>query len=186
MGKRKDRWTAVLEGRYFSALLRLIAEHDLSGLAVHRLDDGEALQLDALAADELAALLEALLDGDADALDSGTSLLGQLQQTQQGAAVGQEVVDDENVVLGGEELLGDDDIINFLVGEGLDLRLVVVVVQVDAHGLFGEHHRHIAEMLGGHACDANAGRFDGQDLIDAQMTETTVDLLAQRHKQTDI
>ena len=100
MGKRKDRWTAVLEGRYFSALLRLVAEHDLAGSAVHGLDDSEALQLDALAADEVAALLEALLDGDADALDSGTSLLGQLQQTQQGAAVGQEVVDDENVVLG--------------------------------------------------------------------------------------
>ena len=90
MGKRKDRWTAVLEGRYFSALLRLVAEHDLTGGAVHRLDDGEALQLDALAADEVAALLEALLDGDADALDGGTGLLGQLQQTQQGAAVGQE------------------------------------------------------------------------------------------------
>ena len=98
MGKRKDRWTAVLEGRYFSALLRLVAEHDLAGGVVHGLDDSEALQLDALAADEVAALLEALLDGDADALDSGTSLLGQLQQTQQGAAVGQEVVDDENVV----------------------------------------------------------------------------------------
>ena len=83
MGKRKDRWTAVLEGRYFSALLRLVAEHDLAGGAVHGLDDSEALQLDALAADEVAALLEALLDGDADALDSGTSLLGQLQQTQQ-------------------------------------------------------------------------------------------------------
>ena len=73
MGKRKDRWTAVLEGRYFSALLRLVAEHDLAGGAVHGLDDSEALQLDALAADEVAALLEALLDGDADALDSGTS-----------------------------------------------------------------------------------------------------------------
>ena len=102
------------KGNTFSALLRLVAEHDLAGSVVHRLDDGEALQLDALAADEVAALLEALFDGDADALDGGTSLLGQLQQTQQGAAVGQEVVDDENVVLGGEELLGDDDIIIFL------------------------------------------------------------------------
>ena len=73
MGKRKDRWTAVLEGRYFSALLRLVAEHDLAGGAVHGLDDSEALQLDALAADEVAALLEALLNGDADALDSGIS-----------------------------------------------------------------------------------------------------------------
>ena len=137
MGKRKDRWTAVLEGRYFSALLRLVAEHDLAGGAVHGLDDSEALQLDTLAADEVAALLEALLDGDADALDSGTSLLGQLQQTQQGAAVGQEVVDDENMVLGGEELLGDDDIINFLVGEDAELRITYVdQIPIQASGKF--------------------------------------------------
>ena len=41
-------------------LLRLLAEDDLAGLAVHGLHNGKALQLDALAADELAALLEAM------------------------------------------------------------------------------------------------------------------------------
>ena len=41
-------------------LLRLLAEDDLAGLAVHGLHNGKALQLDALAADQLAALLEAL------------------------------------------------------------------------------------------------------------------------------
>ena len=43
----------------FSALLRLLAKRDLAGLAVHGIHDGKALQLVALAADELAALLEA-------------------------------------------------------------------------------------------------------------------------------
>ncbi len=45
--------------------MRLLAEHDLAGLAVHGFHDGKALQLDALAADELTALLEALFHGDA-------------------------------------------------------------------------------------------------------------------------
>ena len=133
----------------------------------------------------VAALLEALLDGDADALDGGTGLLGQLQQTQQGAAVGQEVVDDENMVLGGEELLGDDDIINFLVGEGLDLRLVVVVVQVDAHGLFGKHHRHV-ELTGHHSRDADAAGLDGEHLVDGFAVEQALPLLCHLAEQRDV
>ena len=111
--------------------------------------------------------------------------IGQLQQTHQGAAVGQEVVDDENVVLGGEELLGDDDIINFLVGEGLDLRLVVVVVQVDAHGLFGEHHRHV-ELAGHHSRDADAAGLDGEHLVDGLAIEQALPLLCHLAEQRNV
>ena len=64
-------------------LLRLLAEDDLAGLAVHGLHNGKALQLDALAADQLAALLEALFHSNADALHCGTGLLGQIQQAHQ-------------------------------------------------------------------------------------------------------
>ena len=169
----------------FLALLRLVAEGDLAGGAVHGIDDGEALQLDALAADQLAALLEALLDGDADALHGGTGLLGQLQQTHQSAAVGKEVVDDEDVVLRGEELLGDDDVVNFLVGEGLDLRLVVVVVEVDAHRLFGEHHRHV-ELAGHHSRDADAAGLDGEHLVDGLARKQALPLLGHLPEQRDV
>ena len=62
--------------------------------------------------------------------------LGQIQQAHQSTAVCQEVIDDQDMILCGEELFGDDDIIDLLVGEGLDLGLIVVVIQVDAHGLF--------------------------------------------------
>ena len=64
-GSKKDR-RSVLKC-LFSVLMRLLAELDLAGLAVHGFHNGKALQLDALAADELAALLEALLHGNANA-----------------------------------------------------------------------------------------------------------------------
>ncbi len=51
---------ARTETIFFSVLVGLLAELDLTGGAVHGVHDGKALQLDALAADQLAALLEAL------------------------------------------------------------------------------------------------------------------------------
>ena len=89
------------------------------------------------------------------------------------------------MVLGSEELLGDDDIIDFLVGEGLDLRLVVVVVQVDAHGLFGEHHRHV-ELAGHHSRDADAAGLDGEHLVDGFAVEQALPLLCHLAEQRDV
>ena len=89
------------------------------------------------------------------------------------------------MILGGEELLGDDDIINFLVGEGLNLRLVVVVVQVDAHGLFGEHHRHV-ELAGHHSRDADAAGLDGEHLVDGFAVEQALPLLCHLAEQRDV
>ena len=110
-------------------------------------------------------MLEAFFHRDADALDGGAGPLGQVQQAHQGAAVGQKVVHDQEVVLRAEELFGDDDVVDLFVGEGLDLRLVVVVVQVDAHGLFGKDHRHV-QLAGHDGRDADAAGLDGQHLVD--------------------
>ena len=63
-------------------------------------------------------------------------------------------------------LLGHDHRKFLLLGEGIHGGGVLVAVQIDGLRFLGEHHRHIAEMLGGHACDANAGRFDGQNFGD--------------------
>ena len=180
---KKDRRSG-LKGSWL-ILLRLLAEPDLTGGRIHGLDDGEALQLDALAADQLAALLEALLDGDADALDGGPGLIGQFQQAHQGAAVGQEIVDDEDMVFRGEELFGDDDVIDLFVGEGLDLGLVIVVVQIDAHGLFGKDHRHI-ELAGDHCCNADAAGFNGQHFVDGLACKQALPLFCHLAEQRDV
>ena len=71
----------------------------LTGLSVHALHDSERLELIAQIADNTAALLETLLHGDADALDRGARLLDQLEKAVQSNAVGQEIVDDEHVVI---------------------------------------------------------------------------------------
>ena len=69
------------------------------------------------------------------------------------------------MILRGEELFGDDDVVDLFVGEGLDLGLVVVVVQIDAHGFFGKHHRHV-QLAGYHSRNADAAGLDGEHLID--------------------
>ena len=49
----------------------LFSEGNFAGLGVHALDDGKGLERIAQVADDLSAGLEALFDGDADALDLG-------------------------------------------------------------------------------------------------------------------
>ena len=153
--------------------------------AVHAVYDGQALQLDALAADQLTALLEALFNGDADALHRSACLRSQLQQTHQGTAVGQKVVYDQDMVLRREELFGHDDVVHLFMGEGLDLGLVVIVVQVDAHGFFCKHHRHI-QLAGHNSRNADAAGLDGQHLVDGFAGKQPLPLPCHLPEQGDI
>ena len=89
------------------------------------------------------------------------------------------------MILCGEELFGDDDIIDLLVGEGLDLGLIVVVIQVDAHGLFGKHHRHI-ELAGNHGGNADAAGLNGQHLVDGLACKQALPLLCHLAEQGDV
>lgn len=72
----------------------------------HRIDDGQAGQLVAGSAQLGAARLEALLNADADAADGRTCLRADSQQTLHGLAVGEEVIQNQNLVRRGEKLLG--------------------------------------------------------------------------------
>ena len=144
----------------------LRAEGDGPRLVVHGVDDGQRLQLDATGADDLAPGLEALLDGDADALDDGPRLFAQLDKTVQGAAVGQEVIDQEHVLALMQELLGHDNVEVLLLGEGVNGGAVLLAVEVDGLILLGKHHRDVAKVARHHACDADAGGLDGENLVD--------------------
>ena len=86
------------------------------------------------------------------------------EQTAQSAAVGEEVVDDEHMVVGPEKTGGDDDVVDAVVGEGLDARGIHRAIQVDGLGLLREHHGH-AEMMRHHGGDADARGLDGEDLV---------------------
>ena len=89
------------------------------------------------------------------------------------------------MVLRGEELFGDDDVVDLLVGKRLDLGLVVIVIQVDAHGLFGKHHRHV-ELAGHHGGNANAAGLDGEHLVDGLAIKQALPLPGHLLEQWDV
>ena len=141
----------------------------------HLVDDGKAGQLVTSSAQFRTARLEALLNADADAADGRTCLRADIQQTFHGLAVGEEVVQNQHLVRGGEELLGKRDVIITAIGVGMDGGGVDLAVNILALGLLGKDNRHV-EMPRGHAGDGDAGCLDGQNLVDAcKMGDGTVD-----------
>ena len=60
---------------------------DFAGLGIHGLDDGQRIHIVAFSAQRVTAALEALLHGDANALDRGTGCFAQIDQTAQRLAV---------------------------------------------------------------------------------------------------
>ena len=153
-------------------------EHDGACPGIHFFDDGQALQVDALLAQGIAAALEALLDADADALHRGARLPGQVHEAFDGAAVGQEVIDDEHVVRRVQVLFGHNDAVHIVMRERLDFRGVHVGVHVAAGGLFREQHRH-PHMHRRQAGHADTRRLDGQDLVDGPVGKEPLELSAQ-------
>ena len=153
----------------------LLAEGDGAVLGIHAIHNGQRLQMVTQIPDDLAADLEALLDDDAQTLDGGTGGLCQRDQTLQGAAVGQEIIDDQQMIFFLQELLGHDDHVLVLVGKGLHLSDVHITINVDGLGLLGKDHRH-AKFLCNEAGNADAGSLDGHDLGDGLVCEPAVEL----------
>ena len=162
------RADAIITGGLWRDTLR---ENDLARLGIHAVNDGEGLHLVAALAELFTAGLETLLDGDADALDDDAGLVANLEQAVQGATHGQEVVDDDNVLAGVKEALGDDDVVDAVLGEAPDLRAVLLAVEVRGLGLARKDHGDAIEVLGRNAGDADAGGLDRQDLINALALE---------------
>ena len=79
------------------------------------------------------------------------------------------------MVFRSEKLLGDDHIIDALMGERPDLGSQHLAVQIDALGLLGKYDRHM-KMLRRHARDADAGGLDRQDLVDGSVSEEPFEL----------
>ena len=151
-------------GRGASVLI--LSKGDGALVRVHAFHNSQGLEVVALFAQGAAALLEALLHGDADALDDDLGVVADVDQTVQCVALGQEVVKDQHMLALLEEALGHDDGVLPLLGEGVDAGRVLVAVKVDGLGLLGEDHRHVPEVAGGQAGDADAGCLDGQNLVD--------------------
>ena len=68
-------------------------------------DDGERVQVDALAPEALSAFLKAFFDDDAGADQLRAGLADQFAQTENCFSVGEEIVDDQDFVFGVQEAL---------------------------------------------------------------------------------
>ena len=96
-----------------------------------------------------------------------------------GAAVGQEIVDEQHPLAGVQELFGHEDIIGTLaLGEGLDLADVHVPGDVLGLVFLGKDHGGVAKGRGGQASNANARSLDGQDPVHGTSLESLPERLA--------
>ena len=89
------------------ACVARLGEGYLAGLAVHIGDTGQALDAEAALAELIATALEALLNGDANAGNLGARSLADLDKTLERAAVGQKVVDNQDLVALGQKALSN-------------------------------------------------------------------------------
>ena len=89
----------------------------MSRLRVHAVHDRKRFQLISEVADDPAARLESLLDGDADPLHGRAGRLDDLDQPLQRSSVGKKIIDDQYMILRAEELLRHNDMIPAFMGE---------------------------------------------------------------------
>ena len=75
------------------------------GIICHGINDGKGFQADAHIPDLLPTVLETFLDDDAGAFKNSSGFPDNFDQSQQGAAVGEKIVDQQNVIFRSEEFL---------------------------------------------------------------------------------
>lgn len=166
---RNSIWNGISCG---IAMIEVPAREEKSTmLCVHALDDGERLELISEVTDDPSALLEALLNRDADALDRAAGLCDDGQEALQRTSVCEEIVDDQDMILWAQELLRYDHLVLTLMGEGLHLCGIDIAIDIEALGLLREHHRYM-KVVRYDAGNADAGSFDGENLIDRLPFET--------------
>ena len=136
-------------------------------------------------ADGAAAVLEALLNNDTDALDRAAGLLHDRNQALKRVAVGQKIVDEQHVVVRAQELFGHDDLIFAFMRKGLDFRNINIAVDIDALRFLRENDRY-AEMTCDDAGDADAGGLDGYDLVDILTGKAALELRTHLIKQFNV
>ena len=144
------------------------------------------MEIDAGGPQLAASLLEPFFNHDAAAGQLGPRPLHDLHQTLESLAPGEEIVDDQHMVLRAQELGRHLHIKLGAPGKGHHRSGVQLPVQVFGFGLFGEHHRQIAEILGGDGGNSDAAGLDGEDLVDAPVGEQAAEFLADLLQKPDV
>ena len=138
----------------------VVPEDDVARLG--GFDDGQGFQVHPGGPEAVAAPLEALLHGAADADQRGPGVLHDLAQSPHGLAVGHEVVDDQDPVVRGEPVLGHQQGDPLFIGIGIDVALIEAALDVVALGLLGEDHG-LVEVAGHDGGKGDAAGLRGED-----------------------
>ena len=121
--------------------------------------------MDTHIADLLSAVLEALLNYDSGTFKSSSGFLYNIDQSEKSTAICKEIINKKYVILRTKELLGNNNIINFLMGKGFNLGAVHLAVQVYTLGFLGKYYRNM-KILCCNTGNANTGSFNSEDLGD--------------------
>ena len=156
--------------------LLLTAEMDGLCLPVHALDDGNGLDLIALLTERCPTLLLAFLDGDANAGYLASRLLHQVDEGVGSLTVGQEIVHDQHLVGGVEIGLGDEDVVELLMSEGIGVGDIFVIGTIGRLTLLRKDHGYVVEVAQERG-NGNAAGLDGEDLVDFHPAEPALELI---------
>ena len=87
-------------------------------------------------ANDASAVLESLFNSDTDAFYGSAGFVDNGDESLQGTAICQKVVDDQHMVIRPQKLAGNNDVVLTFMCERFDLCLIDVAVDVDALGFF--------------------------------------------------
>ena len=126
-------------------------------IVAHLLDYRQRNDLESFGAQNVAASLEALFDGDTRARDRRARAVRDVDKTSQRAAVRQKVVHYQEHVVLVDIVFADHDLIVAVIGITVNGGGVYVVGKIYRFALLGKHHRH-AELERGHHRDGDTAQ----------------------------
>ena len=163
----------------------MFAELDKTCFGIHAIDDGDGFEADACGTELCATGLHPLFDGDADTDEFGACLPYEIDERLACFTVGEEVVDNQNLVGRLEVRARNENVVELFVRERVGFCHVFVVGAVDSLAFLCENDRNIVE-IGDKCRDGDAASFDGENLVELNIGKTTLELFADFVHQANI
>lgn len=145
---------------YIRRIVSLLSEGNAA--SVEAVDDSEALDIVSHLPQAVAAALETFLDDESHACYGRTGLSCEVYHAHGGVAVGEEVIDEDDAVGGGEEVAADAYGVGAVLGEGVDFGNEHVIHRARLF-LLDEDHRQLPDVAqhdgGGYAAGLDSDYF---------------------------
>ena len=150
------------------------AEHKT--MLISAVDDGQRLNVNTCLTDAVTAVLETLFHSDTDTYQFCAGFFDDVAQAAHGFAIGHKVVHDQNLVIGTDPILGDQQGHLFLVSIGENVAGVQTTLDVVALRLFCKDQGD-TEFFRTDGTQRNAAGFSRQNQGDIVAVKTTLELM---------